>query len=80
MFDRYAMEFAITLKDEYARVIQQARPDLLEEKRTSRQNILDTVIEGREEGMALQLYDVFCRAAERRAEPQRKKRRKNIRD
>ena len=78
--DMFAVQFAVSLKDEYARVIEQARQDLIEEKCRARQAIRETVIEGREEGMALQLYDVFCRAAERKAKPMVKKRRRVLRE
>lgn len=80
MFDGFAMEFSTLLKDEYARVINIAREDLLAAKESARQVMRESVMEGREDGMALELYNTFCRAAERRAEPQKRRRRRMNRD
>ena len=79
-YDEARYEFALFLKDEYAMMIEQAREDLVDAKRRARQVLRETVIEGCEEGMALQLYDVFCGAVERRAKPQRRDRRKISRE
>ena len=78
VLDNLAMDFAVSLKEEYKRVIQVARSDLAATKIAARQTLKDMQMEGREEGMSLGLYNSFCRAAENRAEPQQRRRRKVV--
>ena len=72
---RHANRFAGTLKEEYIRSIEEVTRDFAAARVTARQVIGGMEMEGREDGMGLQLYNSFCRAAERQAQPQRRRRR-----